>query len=431
MTLRRAFWLTFLLTFLPRMGLFWAYPLASSNDSPTYLHLAASLRNSGLERYNGTRTPGYPAFLALLNNPTAIYLTQLLLGGLTALLVFALVWRLTRSPGLSAGLALAHSLNLGQLFFEASLLSETLATFFLWLALLGLAALWQETFSPPRAGLAAGIGLVLALLGLVRPLFVPLALWAAFFCLFWGRASWRSRVFTAVLLAAPLLFSLAVWVNFIHVRFKIWGLDSMGGYHLVNHVSSFFELAPDEYASIRDTFLQFRAQRLAESGSAANTIWDAIPTLMRQEKRNYYSLARVMGEISTRLMREHPDRYAWNLALGWVWFWKVGFFWLPETFSLPWLSLPLRVLFSLERALLLAVNALFLLFLPWRAFRPSAPRLSLFWYFAVSAVWLTSILQTLAEHGDNARFLAPMQSLVLVLVALLFWRPKKPLPTGR
>ncbi len=32
-------------------------------------------------------------------------------------------------------------------------------------------------------------------------------------------------------------------------------------------------------------------------------------------------------------------------------------------------------------------------------------------------IWITSILQTLLDHGDNPRFLVPLQSLVVLWVA--------------
>jgi hypothetical protein len=39
-------------------------------------------------------------------------------------------------------------------------------------------------------------------------------------------------------------------------------------------------------------------------------------------------------------------------------------------------------------------------------------------------IWMISILQTLLDHGDNPRFLVPLQVLVLYLVvrSLWFWR---------
>jgi hypothetical protein len=413
-----------------RAGLWLVYPLAESNDTPTYRHLARSLTNKGFESYNGTRTPGYPAFLALAGSDGRLYAIQLGLGVLTTLLIFYIAWRLSRCARFAGLLALAHTLNLGQLFFEDALLSEALATFLIFLVLAGLIYVLDCGSLLPRQRLAAGvqilIGLAAAILALTRPLFAFVPFWGAFFLVFFscarqGRraAPWKIRWSAAIFVSLPALVALGIWINFIHVQFNIWGMDSIGGYHLVNHTSSFFELAPDEYAPIRETFLKFRAQRLAESGSPVNTIWDAIPTLMKQEKLNYYALGRRMGEISSRLIAEHPDLYAKNLALGWSWFWRVGVFWLPQSISNSLLRQILTVLMLAERALLFGINLLFLggsLALPWPKIRAQFG-MNIFLWFAASAVWVTSILQTLAEHGDNPRFLAPMQSLVVLIVA--------------
>jgi 4-amino-4-deoxy-L-arabinose transferase-like glycosyltransferase len=423
-------WLAIVLSvaILARAGLWLAYPLAQGNDTPTYLHLANSLRNNGgFERYNGTRTPGYPLFLMLTGTGEGAYILQLFLGLLTTLLVFYIGWRMSNRAWFAGLLALAHTLNLGQLFFEGTLLSESVATFFLFFILGGLVYLLKIPEAPARKGLGTPIlicsfalGLAATALALTRPLFAFVPFWGAFFLVFfWRTIPLKLRLGAAALAALPALVALLVWVNFIYTRFNIVGMDSIGGYHLVNHTTSFFELAPDEYAPIRDTFLQFRAKHIAETGSPINTIWDAIPTLMLQTRLNYYSLGRLMGVISSRLIAEHPWLYLQNLALGWWWFWRVGVFWLPETLANSSLRFLANGLMLAERGGLFVINILFLggsLALLWPKVRARFG-LDTFLCFAVSAVWVTSILQTLAEHGDNPRFLAPMQTLVVMIVA--------------
>ncbi len=413
-----------------RAGLWFAYPLAESNDSLTYRYLARSLANHGFERYNGTRTPGYPVFLMLLGADGLLYAIQLSLGLLITLLVFYIAWSISRRAWFAGLLALAHTLNPGQFFFEGAILSETLATFLLFCMLAGLVWLWTPT-SPGvgntksgdfvlRIGIPLAIGLAAALLALTRPLFAFLPFWAGLFLAFaWRPAPPKLRWSVAILAALPALVSLAAWTNFLHTRFNTWGMDSIAGYHLVNHVSSFFERVPDEYALIRDTFLDFRARQIAESGTPINTIWGAIPTLMKRTRLNYYSLGRQMGQVSLRLVIEHPGLYARNLLLGWGWFWRVGVFWLPETISSPPLRETLKTLMLAVRAALIGVNSLFVagslaLILPKIR---AAFKMNLFLWFAASAIWLTSIIQTLAEHGDNPRYLVPMQSLVVFIVA--------------
>ncbi len=426
---------------LVRLTIWAVYPLAQGNDTPTYLHLASSLKNNnGFERYNGTRTPGYPIFLMLAGTPESVYVLQLCLGLLTTLMVFYIAWRISRRAWFAGLMGLTHTLNLGQVFFEATLLSEALATFFLFFILAGLIFLFNkqddwihsanqaspgpaQSWSQPVTNLlliSFVLGLAAAALALTRPLFAFIPFLGAFFLFVFQRnLPIKIRLGTALLISLPALLTLLLWVNFVYSQFNILGLDSIGGYHLVNHTSSFFELAPDEYAAIRTTFLQFRADHIARTGSPVNTIWDAIPTLMTQTRLNYFSLGRVMGQISSRLIREHPWLYLKNLALGWGWFWKVGVFWLPETILNPAIRSLANILMLVERAGLFGLNLIFLLgsfAMFWPKFR-SWSKPVLFSWFALSAIWITSILQTLAEHGDNPRFLAPLQTLVVLVVS--------------
>jgi len=416
---------------LARAGLWFAYPLAEGNDTPTYQHLANSLRNNqGFERYNGTRTPGYPVFLMLAGVSERAYLLQLGLGLLTTLLVFMIAWQLSRLAWFAGLMALTHTLSLGQLFFEATLLSEAVATFLLFFVLAGMLYLFlygegKQTRPVGVWVISFVLGLASTALAVTRPLFAFVPFWGAFFLVFfWRGGSVKLRLALAALLVLPAFLTLLLWANFIYTRFHILGMDSIGGYHLVNHTTSFFELAPDEYAAIRSTFLEFRDGRIKQTGSSINTIWDAIPALMSQTKLNYYALGRLMGKVSGHLISEHPWLYAEKLLLGWWWFWRVGVLWFPDSISNAGLRTAAIILMISERIGLFGINMLFLggsAALLWSKIRVRL-RPDLFLWFALSAVWVTSILQTLAEHGDNARFLAPLQTLVILVVSTFLLR---------
>ena len=288
-------WLLIVLTvaIITRAELWLTYPLAQGNDTATYLHLANSLKNNaGFDRYNGTRTPGYPFFIMVAGNNQNVYLFQLGLGLLSTLLIFFISWRLSHKAWFAGMMALTHTLNLGQLFFEAAYLSEALATFFLFLILACLVILFNRQNTRPETQaerisvpvillISLIIGLTSAALAMTRPLFafVPF-LGVVFMLVFWRNIPFRTRLFASILTALPAFLILLLWINFIYTRFNVLGMDSIGGYHLVNHTSSFFELAPAEFAPVRDTFLKFRAEQIKTSGSPVNTIWDAIPSLM-------------------------------------------------------------------------------------------------------------------------------------------------------
>ena len=158
-----------------RLGMYLWYAPVSYSDSRTYFRLAEQIR-LGWANYDGSRTPGYPAFLALLETDQNVWLAQMGMGVLITLLFYSLGWQLgadldtKKRQGLAVAAGLAHTLNLGQLFFESNLLTETLATFYLTLVIAG----WVVGYRVPRARtawLAAGMGLCSAL-GILTARFV-------------------------------------------------------------------------------------------------------------------------------------------------------------------------------------------------------------------------------------------------------------------
>jgi hypothetical protein len=100
---------------LSRLFLLLLYSPVSYSDTASYRRLAGSVLNL-FAKYDGTRTPGYPVFLALVGDDHRVWLAQLLLGFITTLLLFSIGWKLTGRPWFGGLIALFHTLNLGQLF---------------------------------------------------------------------------------------------------------------------------------------------------------------------------------------------------------------------------------------------------------------------------------------------------------------------------
>ncbi len=406
-----------------RVWLWHTYPVRAFSDTGAYRRAAQSIRN-GWENYDGVRTPGYPVFLALWGSDEQVYLVQLGLGLLTTLLFFYLGWRVWRSPLAGMIAAMAHTLNLGQLFFEAHLLSETLATF--WVVLtLALAWTWWE--APPRwrPVVAAGIGLSGALAGLTRPLFVFLPFWLGValaalpvisgpggFGQRLRRLDWRTLLLTWLTAGALV----GAWMAFIHARFGMWNVTTMTGYNLIQHTGYYFEYVPDDYAALREVYLRYRDARMAQYGTQSNTIWQAIPEMMQASGLGFYDLSRTLARLSLELIREHPDLYLRYAVKGWWLFWRAPIIWVPANLTHPAWQSWLSGLAWAERAGLIGLNLLFILLSPLMLVRRWRERLSLPPYLGLLAatLWLTSILQTLPDHGDNPRFLVPMQSLVVL-----------------
>ncbi len=405
---------------LERLLVYIFYAPVSYSDTASYHRLANAIL-TGWGQYDGTRTPGYPLFMALLGPDKHVYAAQLVFGFLTTLLFFYIGWRTTGKGWVGALAALLHTLNAQQIFFEADLLSELLTTFFVaatfagtaWLLLSGLKRSGWLTFA-----VSLGTGLAAGIAAIIRPLFVFLPVWTAV-CLL---IVWRGRLnlrWGAVLASVlPGLILIGAWVAFIHQNFHRWGLDTMTGYHLVQHTGAFFEYVPDKYAVLRDTYLKYRAIRVAETGAPTNAIWNAIPAMQQASGIGFYDLSDLLAKISIQLILSHPLLYLKSVAQGWLWFWKVTIYWQVGQIANPTLREVASGLFLAERGGFFIANLLFIagsLGLVWKKVRRLLG-MDAFLLFTVSTIWVTSILQTLTDHGDNPRFSVPVQSLIALVV---------------
>ena len=400
---------------LMRLTLFLTYPAVSYNDTASYRRSAEAILG-GLEIYDGTRTPGYPAFLALVGPDRVVYATQLFLGLIITLAWFFIGWQISGKPSFGGLTALAHTLNPGQFFFEANLLSETLCTFWLTLAILG-AFIWHYKPRYRIVWLGLGIGVSAGLATLTRPVFIFFPLSSAIFLSFSieekkVHLSWMPLV--SILLPAILL--IGGWMQWIHTRFDIMSLTTMGGFHMIQHTGYYFEDVPDEYAVLREVYLEYRDARIAEFGTQGNTIWHAIPALQEASGLNFHDLSHTLQEISIDLILSHPWAYLSTVLRGWWLFWRAPVYWEITAITSPVLGRVLHLFILGSRGLMFLTNMIFVgtsLAGLFSKFLRRIWKLSPFFWLLASSVWGTSILSSILDHGDNPRFLVPLQSVVV------------------
>jgi hypothetical protein len=424
-----------LLGILVRLWLWLQYEVISYGDTGAYYRLARVVATLNLNRYDGTRVPGYPAFLALAGlQDERAWILQMILGWLISLLLFWIAWRTTHNAWVAFSLGALYSLIPGQLFFEANLLSETLTTFCVVFSFAILVeAIKAENFI---GGLVLTFlaGVAASMVGMVRPLFFPLTLWYLPFVALVGPGDWRRRLLRLALYSVGPLLIQGGWLLFIFDHYKMISPTTMAGYSLVQHTGEYFEYLPDEVASIRDTYIEYRDAQIAERGVQTNAIWEAIPALQEKTGLSFYGLSREMGRLSRQLIRAHPDLYLRNVLEGWVGFWKAPVYWAPTVFNVPWVEAFLQGAALVGRGICIFANMLFLgmsaLSLLSRLFRRNFG-IDRFSVLAGGMVWMISILQTLVDHGDNPRFLVPLQMLVVYVVVRAFWfYRQKRIPRG-
>jgi hypothetical protein len=445
--------IVFAVAFLVRLLEIFFYQPVTYSDTPSYRRLAETVLH-GFANYDGTRTPGYPAFLALAGNDQQVWLIQLLLGFITTFLLFYIGWKLTDKPWFGGLIALAHTLNLGQLFFESNLLTETLTTFLLVLTMVGALA-WLLNPKVRSLWLAFLLGLISSVTLLVRPLFIYLPFLILIFV--WlepkifknppklvgeGGATPEKESalnhplpgrFTIAFLI-PVVFLLGGWITFIHNQFGDWSLTTMTGYHLVQHTGNFFEYVPNEYAALRDTYIKYRDAHIAQYGTQTNAIWDAIPEMSQVSGYSFYELSRVLTRISIQLILKHPFLFLKSAISGWWMFWRTSVYWSADALRIPWLTNGITFAVKFQRVLLFMLNLVFIFSSIYFALiellaairhrsskqpiRFTSPALHAFAWMVLANIWIASILQTLLDHGDNPRFLVPLQSLVVLWVGI-------------
>ncbi|HET7009802.1 MAG TPA: hypothetical protein VFI11_03415 [Anaerolineales bacterium] len=401
-----------------RLWLWSVYAPIEYGDTGSYFRAAAVLARGSLDGYDGTRVPGYPLFVAALGvDRESVWIGQMALGIGISLLLYALTLRMTGRPAVAFIVGVLYDLIPGQFLFEANLLTETLTAFLVILSLFLVGLVRRSSGLAPGWSLLAGLAAGAA--GLVRILFYPLAVWLLPFVSMGGSLSSRTRLGRAVLFAVPAAALLGGWIAWVNSSYGFLAPTTMGGYNLVQHTGVFFEYLPDEYAPMRDTYLRYRQARLAERGDQTNTIWEAIPELTRVTGLGFYDLSREMQRASLLLVREHPDLYARNVVEGWIDFWKAPVYWEPERVEASAARSLLNVWATAGRVVSLLANAAYLLLmaalvLPIRAVR--GLRRNGEWMAAAGLIAFTSVLQTLLDHGDNPRFLVPLQMVVVMVV---------------
>jgi len=421
-----------LLAVLVRAALLLTYQPVEFGDSASYLRLAEAIRGVGDRGYDGTRVPGYPVFLALFNmQPRAIWVGQMLLGLLISLMLYWIMMRLTGDERLGFLLGAAYSLIPGQFLFESALLTETLTTFFIVAAAACLVGLKFSRSTRRSVLLAVLLGMSASAAGLTRPLFFPITLLLLPFVWWVGGGSRQARLaVTGVYALLPLVMQ-GGWLLYMESHWHVVSPTAMAGYSMVQHTGGYFEYLPDQYASIRDTYIQYRDAQVAARGVQTNAIWEAIPAITEASGLGFYDLSREVGRLSWLLIRQHPDLYLKNVADGWIAFWKAPVYWQPDLVHPTVARTAFQALAGAGRVLSILANFSFLfvsmvaLIMP-RLRRGVAQRPVVL--AGASMVWVISVLQTLLDHGDNPRFLVPLQMIVFFIIMVVLEgtiRPEK------
>ncbi len=422
---RALLWLA-VLCLLLRVAFWFIYEPIVFPDSPGYESLALQLRTLSFEGYNGARSPGYPLLLLVAGgNHQVVWLIQSLMGIGISLMLFELAFSRTKSIRASFLIGLSYGLAMNLLFFEASLLSESLSTFLVVLAV-WLSVQVQRTGPKKRIFYYLFLGVVLGLAALTRPLLLfMLPLYVFYFLCRWSlaRTPVSRRLGYLLGMVIPAAVMIVGWSLFNQATVNYFGITTSTGYNLTQHSGGFIELAPEKYATLKEIYLRHREEKVAESGWQTMTIWRAYPEMLRATSLSYPELSQELTKMSVGLFLSHPGLYAESVARAWVSFWRAPIYWLPDRLQPAAIGRVLELVWFVERLLLVGINFLFLVISAVYIYALIVHRRveHAFDLFVISIILCASLFQAMVEYGENGRYALPFQPLVMLVVFLWLW----------
>jgi hypothetical protein len=430
------------------------------SDSAGYVVPAVNMlegRGYG-EQENGFRSPTYPVVLALVLSPLgptglskcrdahrptcldsaaktadgevafrAIVVAQILLGIVTTALLFGLGWRLTRNVLVAICFGAGYALSLVTAFWEISILTETLTTFLLTLAVF--LALGADRDS---GATYLFLGLDLALLALCHQLFLGYWVMPALFLLV---REWRSGglrrglIRVAPVFIFPLAF-VGAWCTFNYAVNGVFTPSTLSGYVLIQMVAPVVQNAPKGYDGIVQPYVGFRDAMIAQTGSHSGAIFRAWPTMMDWTGFTWSEISQKLTALSFYLIFHYPQTYLQVVREGWARFWDFQVYhYDPIPADVPawavWFTggVEQELLNALFAVSAVALGVIFIAHRKLEGMVRSVPFAAVL--FFVLTVLFAAAVTALTNFQDNARlrtYVMPLQYGAIVLSVGTVWQ---------
>ena len=178
-------------------------------------------------------------------------------------MIFDMAFRRTRHGLCSLLVGLACSLIPEVLVYESSVMTEALTNFLL------VTSLWLITrydgAGESNIRYPLGLGSIVALAGLTRPLMICLVpVYYCFLVPLWPPAKIlrREAIKRTLFFALPVIVFILGWCGFNYFNNGYFTPTTRAGQQLMDQVDPYVDLAPDRFAVLRDIWLQSRRQAL-------------------------------------------------------------------------------------------------------------------------------------------------------------------------
>ncbi len=437
----------------------WTQPPQTFPDSLGYIAPAMRLLD-GLgygSQENGFRTPTYPLFIAAIVFPFnhsdlsgcrearvpaclgeaqkepsgqvdlhAVVTVQIVLGLLTILLVYGFAWQISRNPWIAALCAATYPIDLSTGYWEISLLTDTVTTFLLALAVYVTLRVADSTRH--RLSLSIALGVVLAALALCHSVYLLYAVVPAAFLWLSGQPCEGSKTFARLTILPVLLIPgllVLAWSARNYVVDGYFTPSTISGYNLTQMVGPFMEQAPAAYRDLADIYLDYRGDRIAARGTHSGTIFLAYRDMMNVRQLTWAGLSQVLTAMSVQMIAKDPAGYLETAQAAFFQFWKFGLGRQNSGWPLSYEA----VKWFLDTRVHEALMVLFWVSLPALGFRQWTHRedrpAALWIWFAMATVLYAAFFSSAFNFGDNERYrthVARLQYSATILTAWLYVR---------
>ncbi len=289
----------------------------------TYLQTAQDILHHNFHAL-GARVPLYPLFVLMCGlSPRTIWIAQSLLGIATSLLIYSMAFRRTRHAQFSLLVGFAGNLVPEVLAYESSIMSETLATFLLVLAVWLFSRFGRDENSPLIYPL--GLGILVGLMALNRPLMISLLpVFFLFLIRAWPPANWlcSKTLKKTIAFAIPALALILGWCGLVYRNSGSFSPTTLSGHNLMDQVDPWVELAPAQFAILRDIWIEHRERNRNSPIKNVNPVFDeSVPEVAAKTGWSASRASHEFQSMAVYLIVHHPGLYLRRAEQGWIQFW--------------------------------------------------------------------------------------------------------------
>ncbi|NDI99875.1 hypothetical protein GWA97_12365 [Flavobacterium sp. LaA7.5] len=387
-------------------------------DSDEYILLANHLVTFDITGYNGVRTPGYPLFLFLVHNylPAVVFL-QFVLGIITSIYVYKtmVLLHFRRGPALIITLILSSLIH--SLFYETSILTETLTLFFITVIFYVTVKLFFHDRKSWKYMLI--LGLLLGYLTFIKPfyLFLPFLIYGLYTIVNFKFSSIINRM--AVIFILPVTaVAICLYINYINVGKFV--TTSIYGFCTAQNCVYYAEKSPEEYSTISTIYVKHREEAIKNNRDVAMTIWYAKDEMHEKTGLNLIELSERLNDYGKTTIKQNPLDYAKQVLLSWRGFWGTAIYWNYDDFNFKYANKVCFVVWYLESFIVQILKILFVLIIPYHLLLFIKNRKITAELIIVVLVFATSIMQAMVTFGTNSRFSYPFEFLMIIGLLLTF-----------